>query len=154
MNLNMTRRAALALGMVALGGAALFGACNSEESGSQESEVLSAITILDGAGLHGNDESINEENEIPADARTVALKMQAVVELTAWPSDVEDAADELARTFSDFAAALDGDNPDMGRAGELAAQAHDQEHDLSHDVWAWLQEEAGIEVAESGDHEG
>lgn len=153
MNLNMTRGAAVALGMVALG-AAVFGACGSEDSGSQQSEVLSAISILDGAGLHGIDESINEENEIPADAGTVALKMQAVVELTEWPSDVEDAADQLAQTFSDFAAAVDRDNPDMARAGELAAQAHDQEHDLSHDVWAWLQEEAGMDVTEAGDHEG
>ncbi|MEX0781346.1 MAG: hypothetical protein WD557_01765 [Dehalococcoidia bacterium] len=152
--MNIRRIAALGAGVTVLAGAALSGACGSDDGASQESEVLSAISILDGAGLHGIDESINEENEIPADARTVALHMQALVELTQWPSDVEDAADGLAQAFEDFAAALDGDSPDMARAGELAAKAHDEQHDLSHDVWAWLQEEAGIDVQESGDHEG
>jgi hypothetical protein len=150
--LNISRTALLGAAALTIIAAGLFAACGSD-GGSQEAEVISAINILDKAGLHDIDEGINDEQEIPADARTVALHLQAVVELTSWPGDLEDAAGELAQTFADFAAALDGENPNMARAGELAAQAHDQEHDFSHDAWAWLQEEAGIEVEEEGDHE-
>ncbi len=152
MTLKISRRALLGAGAFIVAGSA-FAACGSDDGGSPEAEVISAINILDNAGLHGIDESINEDEEIPANARTVALHLQAVVELTSWPAAVEDEADELAQTFADLAAALDGENPDMARAGELATQAHDDEHDFSHDTWSWLQEKAGIEVEEEGDHE-
>jgi hypothetical protein len=152
-NVYISRRVALGAAAFALVGAAAVGACGSDdEGGSQTSEVLSAITIRHNAGHHGIDESINENDEIPADAKTVATHMQALMALTEWPSDVEEAADTLEQTFEDFATVLGEENPDMARAGELAAQAHDQGHDFSHDLWAWLQEEAGIEVAEEGDH--
>jgi hypothetical protein len=131
--------------------AAMFAACD-DDGGSQEAEVISAINILDNAGLHDIDVSINEEDEIPADARTVALHLQAVVQLTEWPSDLEDDAEALGQTFADLAAALEGEDPDMEQAGALAAKAHDDGHDFSGDVWAYLQEEAGIETAEDREH--
>ena len=122
-------------------------ACSGDGSKSTEVNVVSAITTLDNAGLHAIDESINETHEVPADARTKALRMEAVTRLADWPEEFEDPADELAITFRELAAVLDSDSPDPARAGELAKRAHDEQHDLSGDIWAWLQEEAGMEVA-------
>jgi hypothetical protein len=135
--------------LVALGAAA----CGDDDGGgSQHAEAISAITILDKAGLHDIDEAINEDKEVPPTARTTALHMQALVNLTDWPGDFDDDARALEKTFADLAASLDSDNPDLGKAGTLAKQAHDQEHELSHNLWAWLQDEAGIE-ASGGDAE-
>jgi hypothetical protein len=154
LKLDISRAALLCAGAVAVISTAAFVACGSDDSSSQEAEVISAINILDSAGLHGIDESINEEQEIPANARTVALKLQTVLELTSWPSDLEDSAESLAGTMGEFAAALEGENPDIAQAGELAARAHDEEHDFSGETWAWLYEEAGVEVEPEGDHGG
>lgn len=122
-------------------------ACSGDASKSTEVNVVSAITTLDNAGLHAIDESINETQKVPADARTKALRMEAVTRLAEWPEEFEDPADELANTFRELATVLDSDSPDLARAGELAKRAHDEQHDLSGDIWAWLQEEAGMEVA-------
>ena len=151
MKLDISRRALLAATALAVVGG--FVACGDDGGGgSQDAEVISAINIIDNAGLHDIDVSINEEDEIPADARTVALRLQAVLELTEWPGDLEDSAEALGQTFAELAAVLDGEDPDMEQAGELAAKAHDEGHDFSQDVWSYLQEEAGIEPAEGGDH--
>lgn len=141
----ITNRAALAI--LALTSMGLAVACSGDGSNSAEVDVVSAITTLDNAGLHAIDESINENQEVPADARTKALRMEAVTRLADWPEEFEDPADELANTFRELAAVLDSDSPDLARAGELAKRAHDEQHDLSGDIWAWLQEEAGMEVA-------
>jgi len=114
-------------------------------------DVVSAITTLDNAGLHAIDESINDSQEVPADARTTALRMEAVTRLADWPDEFEEPADQLANTFSELAVALDSDSPDLARAGELAKRAHDEQHDLSGNIWTWLQEEAGMEVATARD---
>lgn len=141
----ITNRAALAI--LALTSMGLAVACSGDGSNSAEVDVVSAITTLDNAGLHAIDESINENQEVPADARTKALRMEAVTRLAEWPEEFEDPADELANTFRELATVLDSDSPDLARAGELAKRAHDEQHDLSGDIWAWLQEEAGMEVA-------
>jgi hypothetical protein len=125
-------------------------ACSGEGRNQAEVDVVSAITTLDNAGLHDIDESINESQEVPADARTTALRMEAVTRLADWPEEFEDAAGKLASTFSELGTVLDSDSPDLARAGELAKRAHDEQHDLSGEVWAWLQEEAGIEVERTG----
>ncbi|MGH2609081.1 MAG: hypothetical protein ACRDHF_08325 [Tepidiformaceae bacterium] len=153
MKLNVTRKALLGAGLLAVIAVGLFGACGSDDGGSQEAEVISAINILDNAGLHGIDESINEEQEIPANARTVALRLVTVVELTSWPGDLADGAATLAESLTEFAAALDVENPDMAQAGSLATEVHQVEHDFSGEVWAWLQEEAGIDLEDEGEHD-
>jgi len=145
----MMNRAALAILAVASLGLA-FVACSSEDTSDAEVDLVSAIVTLDNAGLHAIDEAINESQEVPADARTTALRMEAVTRLAEWPEEFEDAAGQLANTFSELAAALDSDNPELAAAGELAKRAHDEQHDLSGEVWAWLQEEAGIEVERTG----
>lgn len=133
-------------GLLLVAGAFAGVACSDSSSGSQTTDVLAGIAFLDGAGLHDIDDGINEDGQIPAGAHTTALKSQAVVTNTEWPDDLEDSADALEQVFADMAAALEGDAPDVEAAGAAAAAAHDAEHEFSADVWAWLYEEAGMEV--------
>lgn len=107
--------------------------------------VVSAVTYLDGLGLHGIDDSINKDQKIPADARAKALKAQAVAKTAPWPAELKPKADALAAIFGEMAAALEGDSPDLAKAGAAAKKAHDAEHEFADAAWAWIFEQAGIE---------
>lgn len=143
--------------LLALVGAFTLIACGDDDDDvdgddhdGDHAEVIAAINFLSNAGLHDIDESINDDGEIPANARTVAQRAEAVTRLTDWPDDLQASADALAQVFADMAVALDGEAPDMAAAGDAAANAHDAEHDFSADVWAHLYAEAGIEGAGEG----
>ncbi len=139
--------------LVLLVGVLFLTACGEDADAEGSSAVLNAINILDRAGLHDLDDSINVDKTVPGNARTTAQQLQAVTSLTEWPtSDLESQAEVLAGIFAELAEALDGDNPDLTVAGEAAKKAHDAEHDFSHDVWEYLYEEAGVTVGE-GSHE-
>uniref|UniRef100_UPI002ADD80F2 hypothetical protein n=1 Tax=Tepidiforma sp. TaxID=2682230 RepID=UPI002ADD80F2 len=134
------------LGILAAAGLALS-ACKGDDeagSGSQTAAVLAAVTFLDAAGYHGIDEAINNEKTVPATARSVALKGQAVVKSTGWPAELEPQANALAGILGELAAALEGESPDLAKAGAAAAKAHDAQHEFSDAAWAWLFEQAGI----------
>lgn len=143
--------------MLALAGAFFVAACGDDDDdggaaeghGSTDS-VLNAILYLDSAGLHGIDESINDEGEIPANAQTIARKAETVTRLTEWPEDLQASADTLADVFATMVAALEGEEPDMAAAGEAAKSAHDVEHDFSAEVWEYLYHEAGVEAGGGG----
>lgn len=136
-----------------LAGTLLAASCRDDDSSGGDAQVLNAINILDNAGLHDIDDAINEDRQIPANARTTVQRLQALTNLTEWPtSDLESQADALEKIFKEFAAALDGENPDMARAGEASTRAHDAEHEFSHDVWEYLYEKGGVEVG-SESHE-
>lgn len=137
---------------ILLASAAAFSACGDDGddasgASSSHSALISAITFLDNAGLHDIDVAINEEQSVPADARTVMLRGATVLRLAEWPEDMASSAETLADTMQELAEVLNGDPIDTAKAGELAAKVHDDEHSLSHDVWAHLQSEAGIESA-------
>lgn len=160
MLLNSSRKTLLLplFALLALVGAFTLIACGDDDDDAENgdahsgnnAEVIAAINFLSNAGLHGIDESINDDGEIPGNARTQAQRAEAVTRLTEWPEDLQASADALAQIFADMAAALDGDAPDMEAAGEAAKNAHDAEHDFSADVWAHIYAEAGIEGAGGG----
>ena len=135
--------AAVFMGILALG----LAACSDDDNANSNAEVVSAINIIDKAGLHDIDDSITAKQTIPATARTTALHLQTVTLLTDWPKDLKDPAKKLAATFGDLAAALDGDKPDLAKAGTAAHDAHEASHDFSHAVWDALQKEAGVKTA-------
>jgi hypothetical protein len=144
---------------IVLASALVLGACGDDDDdhggsngAANNSQVMQTVIFLDTAGLHGIDVSINEDGEVPANARTVMLKGATAIKLTTWPEEQKVAADALAATMEECAEVLNGDPVDLAKAGELAAQAHDEGHDLSHDVWAHLQAEAGV-GGEGGGHE-
>jgi hypothetical protein len=135
---------AAGLCLVALAAVA-FSACGGDDDGGpRESGIIIAITTLDKAGLHGIDTSISTDKIIPATARTTALQLQAVTLLTEWPKEMRGAAKALAAVFGEMAAALDGDKPDLAKAGAAVKKAHDAEHDFSHLAWDYLYAKAGI----------
>lgn len=143
--------------MLAVAGAILLASCGGDDDnesggnshGSAEA-VLTAILYLDSAGLHDIDDAINDDGEIPANARTIARKAETVTRLTAWPEELQASANTLADVFAEMAAALEGDAPDLAAAGEAAARAHDVEHDFSGEVWEYLYTEAGVEGGGGG----
>jgi hypothetical protein len=142
------QRVSIAAGLVGaafIGG--LIGAACSGESDAQEGDqqVLNAalaIRTLDEAGFHDVEDSI-ADGEIPADARTVALKMEAIVAATDWPGDLSDQADELAGALNAAAAAYEGE--DAQAALPAAERVHDLEHDFSAEAWAWIGEQTDVD---------
>ncbi|MFN0094946.1 MAG: hypothetical protein ACKVVT_09225 [Dehalococcoidia bacterium] len=144
---------ALAGAVLAASAAFLLAACDEGSASNGDAlQVASAVNLLDSAGLHGIDDSINKDQKVPATAKTAAQKAATVTRLTSWPTkNLRDTAEDLADTLEELATVLDAEQPDLKKAGELAKKAHDLEHDLSHDTWAHLYEEAGI-AKEDDDH--
>ena len=124
--------------------AAACGGSDDDEHAGDTAAVLAAVTFLDGAGYHDIDDAINKDRTVPATARTAALKGQAVVKATAWPAELQPKADALAGILGDLAAALEGDSPDLAKAGAAAKKAHDAQHEFSDAAWGWLYEKAGV----------
>ena len=126
----------------------LAAACGGDDSddahAGDTAAVLAAVTFLDGAGYHAIDDAINKDRTVPATARATALKGQAVVRATSWPAELKPKADALAGILGELAAALEGDSPDLAKAGAAAKKAHDAQHEFSDAAWGWLYEKAGV----------
>lgn len=134
------------VGLLVLSGLA-FAACSAESDEEADARaVLHAMMLLDNAGLHGLDDSVNVDGEIPSSAGGTMVELQTVIGLTPWPSEFEDSATALSETFGRAASLLAGESPNMTEVGAALAAAHDEEHDFSHEVWHWLQEQAGVEA--------
>jgi hypothetical protein len=134
--------------------AILLSACSNDDSGNSSADVIASMNSIDGAGLHGIDQSINTDKTIPPTAQANYQKLQTTVLLTKWPNkDLEKKADNLAKILGDAAAAVGGDKPDLAKAGTAAHNAHEAQHDFSNAVWAVLYDKAGLKVAgaEDGD---
>jgi hypothetical protein len=140
-----------AIAMLAL--AACGDDADAGDSPSGDAVVLSAISILDNAGFHEIDDSINQEKKIPATARTTTIRMQTLIRLTAWPTaELEAQASELDKLFGDLAAALDGESPDIAVAGEASLKVHVAQHEFSGAVWDFLYETAGVGTGAGHSH--
>ena len=124
--------------------AAACGDDSDDAHGGDTAAVLAAVTFLDSAGYHGIDDAINKDRTVPATARATALKGQAVVRATSWPAELKPKADALAGILGELAAALEGDSPDLAKAGAAANKAHDAQHEFSEAAWGWLYEKAGV----------
>lgn len=137
-----------ALAACALLLALLAAACDETTSRGKYDSMIQGITILDGAGLHAIDQSINTDKKVPPTAQTTYQHLEAITRLTAWPSgDLTQESNKMADIFRDAANALNTDRPDMAQAGKLANEAHEAEHDFSHKIWDYLQGKAGVKVS-------
>lgn len=125
--------------------------CGGDSAGGN-AEVASAISILDNAGMHEIDESVNAKKEIPPTAQNTALHMQTVILITEWPSDLKEPAKKLAALFGTMAATLDTPQADLAKVGPAVKAAHDAWHDFSHLGWEYLAHEAGLAHAATGGH--
>jgi len=134
------------VGLLTISGLA-FAACSEESDEDADARaVLHAMMAMDGAGLHGFDEAINTDGEIPSSAGTTMVELQTVIGLTPWPDDFEDDATALSETFGRAASLLAAESPNLAEVGEALKAAHDEEHDFSHHVWEWLRDEADVEA--------
>ncbi len=148
MKLRLILAAAAVFGTAALLSSACGGSSNSN------SDVIAGISYIDTAGLHEMNEEIVNTGKIPADAHTVAVKLQTVTLLTEWPDDLDSQAKALAALFGEMAKALDAGNPDVKKVEEATTKAHDGWHDFSHEVWDHLAKEAKVSGADdSHEHE-
>jgi len=132
--------AVLALGIISV----FATGCDSTGNNTQNEAVISAVNILDKAGLHDIDTSINADKKIPATAQATALHLQAVLTLTDWPRDLKDPAKKLAALLDVMGKALNGDKPDMKAAGDAAHDVHEAGHDFSSAVYKYLYKQAKI----------
>ncbi len=141
------------LAAIAVLSALAFVGCSggdSDSKSSANSEVLNAIGYIEAAGIHDLDESINTDKTIPPTAKVTADKVRTVLNITTWPGDLKSQAEALANLFGDMSASLDGDSPDIAKAGEATKKAHDGYHDFSHAVWDHLYEQGGVHDPDAG----
>jgi hypothetical protein len=143
------RRATLAAGLVAAAflGGLIGAACSDNDTEAQDADqqvlnVATAVRMMDEAGFHDTEDSI-AAGEIPGDAGSTALKMQAVIIATDWPGDLEDQADELAQVMAEAAVAYDAG--DAAAALPHAEAVHDVEHEFSSAAWSWIGEQTGVD---------
>ncbi len=129
-------------------------ACGSDSDGNGSSDsarnadAISAMNIIDNAGLHDIDTSISTDGKVPATAQKTATQLQTIALLTDWPTQqLTDDAKKLATVFGALADSLNSSTPDMKKAGEAAHNAHESAHDFSKEVWTYLQGKAGIKAS-------
>lgn len=150
MDSGLARRGLFVVAMAAALALVLYG-CGGDNAGGN-AEVAAAISILDNAGMHEIDESVNTKEEIPPTAQNTALHLQTVILVTEWPSDLEGPAKKLAALFGTMAETLDTPQPEIAKVGPAVKAAHDAWHDFSHLGWEYLAHEAGLEHAGDGGH--
>lgn len=120
-------------------------ACDETSDRGRYDGVVNSVAILDSAGVHEIDESVNTQQQIPATARTTFLHLETVLRLTRWPAGtLTEDSNTLADLFRDAAAAMDTDTPDLKVVGGLTNKAHEALHDFTHNVWDYLESKAGV----------
>lgn len=111
--------------------------------------VAMATYILDTAGLHGMDVAINESSEIESSYAGTVNRVARLLSATPWPPELAEEAVTMQATLAEFAEALSND--DVEAAKPLATRTHEEQHDFSHNIGAWINGQLGIEGGE-GDH--
>lgn len=163
-------KAALACGALAIVGGSMLLAAACSSSGNADATptakatqtaspasdapaVISAINILDNAGLHGFDQSI-AAGTVPPTAQNVVTELLAIVKLTPWPDALANQAKNMTGVLQTYVTQLNTNTPDMTTLATASHNAHEAEHDFSHDVWDWIYTQAGMNTtAPSGDND-
>jgi hypothetical protein len=101
-------------------------------------EVTTAVYLLDTAGLHGLDERLNGEGVIEASDAGNVGRVARLLSSVVWPEPLAADAAALVETLRQLASALRDD--DLEAAAPLATQAHEDQHDFSHEAEHWLGE--------------
>lgn len=98
-------------------------------------QVVTAVYLLDNAGLHDLDVRLNEEGTIePGDAGRVA-RVSRLLAAVAWPEPLATEIVTLTTALADLSTALEND--DLDAAAPLATLVHEVQHDFSHAVEHW-----------------
>lgn len=107
---------------------------------SGTNEVVTAIYLLDNAGLHDLDDRLNGDGTIEASDSGRVARVARLLTAVTWPDGLATTAMSTTVTLTELAAALADD--DRETAAALATTAHDLGHELSHAMEHWLDEAA------------
>lgn len=108
--------------------------------------VTMATYIMDTAGFHGMDEAINGESVIESTYAGTVTRVSRLLSVTPWPADLAEEAMTFQATLAEFGEALAND--DVEAAKPLATRVHEEQHDFSHNIGAWINAQMGIEGGE------
>jgi hypothetical protein len=107
-----------------------------EEPATEAANVAVAQFIMDTAGFHGMEETLNESGEIDPGYLGTVSRVRKVVANTQWPEPLAPEAASFVAVLAEYAEVLEADDPDA--AASLSAEAHEAQHDFSHNVDNWL----------------
>lgn len=133
------------IGAIVAAAAIVSSAC-STASASSNGDILAALYNMDGVGFHGIDEGLR------APAATInsqwlgkTKNARIAVAATTWPKELQPQAKAFVEASGKLVAALEKD--DAAGAAAPAKEAHETQHDLSADAYAYLAGKAGIAAA-------
>lgn len=92
-------------------------------------ELAVAQYVMDTAGLHAMDEALHETGVVEASYISAVNRVAKVVGATTWPEELHGQVEAFETVLADLVTALEAD--DAAAAAELAASAHEVQHDLS-----------------------
>jgi hypothetical protein len=118
-------------------------ACGGSSLPASDATTIAALNILDNAGLHDIDGSI-QQGTIPPTAQTTATHLQTVILLTPWPQELKSQALKLAGLLGTLASVLNTDTPDMNKVKDASGNAHAGWHEFSSVAWSYLSDKAGV----------
>lgn len=105
--------------------------------------VTTATYLMDTAGFHGMDETINAEGTIPSTYAATVNRVAQVLSVTPWSPELAEQATAFRATLAEFAAVLESE--DVEAAKPLATRVHEEQHDFSHAIEAWVNAKMGME---------
>ena len=105
------------------------------DSAAQRAQVITVVYQLDTAGLHDIDESL-QAGSIPSGALGRVRRARIVAQSVMWPDGLRTTATQLVGQLTQLESALRDE--DVERARGPAHAAHDGEHDVSDQAYAWL----------------
>ncbi|MCC6238317.1 MAG: hypothetical protein IT299_12210 [Dehalococcoidia bacterium] len=137
------------VGAIVAASAIVFSAC-STASASSNSDILAALYNMDGVGFHGIDDGLRAASpKIDSQWLGKTKNARIAVAATTWPKDLEPQARAFVEASGKLAAALEND--DVAGAAAPAKEAHEAQHELSADAYAYLAGKAGLTATKHND---
>lgn len=130
------------LGAIVAASAVVFSACTAASAASN-GEILAALYNIDGVGFHGIDEGLHAPGAtINSQWLGKTKNARIAVAATTWPKDLQPQAKAFVEATGKLVAALEKD--DAAGAAAPAKEAHEAQHELSADAYAYLSGKAGL----------
>ena len=101
----------------------------------QRTQAMIVAYQLDNSGLHDLDVKLNAGEMVPG-ALGKVRKARIATQAAAWPSELQDKANDVVTTMMALEASLRDE--DVAASAPRAHAVHDAYHDLSDAVYVWL----------------
>ncbi len=122
----------------------LSASCTAGSAAGEAGPMVAVLSNIDAVGFHSIDESLNLKSEGKIDAQWggKVRHAQIAVASTGWPKDLDKLAKDFVSATQQLAVAVEADDPKA--AAPAAKAAHEAQHELSTDGWAFLGKRAGL----------